>query len=85
MVTPAPSIDPAQALQPDGSYVVESRTTAGTVYRLAPVNGFLSCDCAAGVNGRACWHWKAINPHFVARKLAERAEAAGRMARFRRD
>lgn len=36
-----------------GGFLVESRTSPGTVYRVSNLNG---CGCAAGLAGRYCWH-----------------------------
>jgi hypothetical protein len=57
----------------DGSLLVPSRETAGTVYRVGP----LPCSCTAGANGRPCWHAALAEAVGVAREqVADALDAA---------
>lgn len=47
-VTPIPT---------SGGFLVESRSTSGTAYRVSSVHG---CGCQAGQAGRPCWHQAVI-------------------------
>lgn len=56
------ALDSAEAMlaqvhpQPDGSYLVASRSQPGTRHRCGPT----TCDCEAGARGKLCWHKEAV-------------------------
>lgn len=52
------------------TYLVESRTDAGSVYRVRREGGVLGCNCQAGLNGRQCWHVALIHAIDLAWEIA---------------
>lgn len=57
---------------------VASRTTSGQSYTVVKLaDGTLQCSCAAAVNGRSCWHLRAVaqaeNDQLPARKTVDMA------------
>jgi hypothetical protein len=38
------------------TWMVESRTSLSTVYRVRKEGGVWGCNCKAGLNARICWH-----------------------------
>jgi hypothetical protein len=43
-------------LESAGTFLIESRTSPGNVYRVRREGGVLGCNCGAGLSGRQCWH-----------------------------
>lgn len=52
------------------TYLVESRTQPGSVYRVRREGGVLGCNCEAGVHGRQCWHAALIAAFDLAWEIA---------------
>ncbi len=68
-----------------GKYTVPSATEAGVFYTVTGVAMDASdhtCDCPAGLHGRACWHVSAVR---LARIRAEALNQAARLASTKKE
>lgn len=73
-------LDKCHLTEKDGRYyyVVESQTTEDTQYncRYNRQHGCFTCDCPAGIEGRACWHKRAAMASLTLYKQEVKARRA---------
>lgn len=57
------------------TFTVPSRTTAGHLHVIRRVNGYMSCSCEAGFNGRECWHVRAVRAYMLTESITPKSDA----------